>query len=164
MTLEEIKNIIITRSRALEICNTLHNAQIATTQSALIAAGMPLVVWAYQSGVVDDDLLAEFDEALLNSEGIYTIGSFTITDPDKEIYILKTAIATVNYTGIIKRKLNILGTAVVNVSIQDQAYLTLKTYDSATVTLDANNSSMLNVEAMIQQLLKFTEMEKQQYL
>lgn len=144
--LSSLIGTIISRTKTLEICDTLHDAQIATTESELISAGLSLAVYTYQTGIVDDALLGDFDEALLNSFGIYTVGSYTLTDPPEEIYILKTANVTVNMTGNNKVKINVLGTGDLTLIAGDKSYIFVKGYGDATISVSVSDNAMVYLD------------------
>lgn len=138
---------IIDRSKSQEICDTLHDAQVATTEDELIKAGLPLVVFAYQAGIVDDALLAsDFTEATLNENNIYTTGSFTIDDPEDEVYIMRDAVVTVNLTVGTNCKINVMGGGSLILVAGDQSYATVKAYDNSTLNITINDEAMVNLE------------------
>jgi hypothetical protein len=147
LTLSDIKNAIIANAKATEICDTLHDAQISTTEDELIAAGMPLVVYSYQTGIVDDTLLASFTEAKLNAVGIYTTGTVTLTNPLDEVFIMKLAHVTVNVTGNNKVKITVMGRATLTLVTNDQSWATVKMYNVSTATVTMNDTSMVSIES-----------------
>lgn len=146
LTFDDIKAAILSRARSIEICDTLQEVLVTTTEDELITAAMPLIVFAYQTGIVDDTLLDSFTEATLNAHGIYTAGTFTLANPE-EIFILKNADVTVNLSANSKCKINVLGTANLTVVAADNAYCFIKSYGNATVAITANNNSMINIES-----------------
>lgn len=146
MTLSEIKEAILNNTKTEDICDTLHDAMIAADEDELIESGLPLVVWSYQTGVVDDSLLAEFDEAKLNAAGIYSSGTFTLTNPEKELFILKSANVTINLTGTSRIKINVLGAATVTINASANTYTTLKMYDNSDATVTLDDAAMMHAE------------------
>lgn len=137
---------ILSRSKSLEICDTLHDVQNVTTEEDLIDAGLPLAIYAYQQGIVDDALLAsDFTEATLNSKGVYTTGTFTLTNPD-EIFIFRNANVTVNMTGGNKCKVNVLGGATLTIVAGDTSYAFIKGYGTAAIGVTANDNAIVNID------------------
>ena len=146
MALSDLKDAVLTASKQVEICTTLHKALLATTEEEFIEAGMPLALWTYQTGIVTDALLADFTEAKLNAFGVYTTGTFNLTDPATEIFVLKTANVTVNLTGNTKIKINACGNSVLAINADDNVYADVKLYDASATTLTQNNDSLINLE------------------
>jgi hypothetical protein len=148
MTLDDIKAAILANAMADEICDTLHEVMIAADEDALIEAALPLVVFAYQSGVITDALLAEFTESKLNAALIYTLASgYTINNPTDEVYLMKNATGTINVTGTNRAKVNAMGNSNFTINMSDSSFLSLKVYDSATVTLVASDGAMVTIDA-----------------
>lgn len=145
MALSDIQATILSRAKSIEICDTLHDVQNATTEDELIEAGLPLAVYSYHAGIVDDDLLSDFTEATLNSYNIFTTGSFTITNPTSEIYILKDAIVNLTISGTWNGKINVMGAATLNLTIGNTSYATVKVYDSAHANLTINDDAIVNL-------------------
>lgn len=145
MALSDIQATILSRAKSIEICDTLQEVVVATTEEDLIVAALPLAVFAYLSGIVDDTLLASFTEATLNAHGVYTTGTYTLTDPD-EIFILKDAVVTVNLTGTSKCKINALGACNVTIVAADNSYCFIRCYGNTSVTITAGNNSIINIE------------------
>lgn len=138
---------LVSRSKLIEICDTLHDVQNATTEDELIKAALPLGVYAYQAGIVDDALLAsDFTEATLNANGIYTTGSFTLTNPTDEVYILRNASVTINIDGSTNQKINVMGGGNLILVASNTSYATVKAYDSSTLNITINDEAMVNLE------------------
>lgn len=147
MALIDTINTIIARAKVDEICDTLHDVQNSSTEDELIEAALPLAVYAYQSGIVDDALLGDLTEANLNAHNIYTTGSFTLTNPDAEVYIMKDAVVTLVMSGSNYVKVNVLGGGTLHLTAGDTSYVTVKVYDSAIVTVEINDDAMVNLTA-----------------
>lgn len=145
MILADLKAAIIAKSKNAEICDILHDAQIAATESDLINSGLSLVVYCYQNGIVDDALLAEFSEANLNAAGIYTTGSFTITNPGMEIFVMKNASVTINVTGNNKAIITLMGGCGALINTEDNGFIDLKIYNVPIVNITMDDQSMVNV-------------------
>lgn len=146
MTLDDIKTLALSRSDRLEICDTTFDVAAAATEEELIKAALPDVIYAYQSGIVDDALLAEFDQANLNAVGIYSDGVFTLDDPEGEIFIMTGATVTVNMTGINKCRINAMGSCNLTLNISDNAGVSLVGYNGAVINLTLNDNARCNYE------------------
>lgn len=158
MTFSELKAAVLANTRPLEICEAYQEAQIAANYAALIDAGLKAPVWAYQSGVITDTLLAEIPEADLNAKGIYTSGTFSLTNPGfDEIYILKTANVTLTLDGNNKLSAVAMGGAMLTAGLADNAHFKFKAFntsqnaitleDASTACLELVDSSVNNVTA-----------------
>lgn len=138
---------IIDRTKRVEICDTLHDAQNATTEEELIQAGLPLVVYSYQTGIVDDALIAsDFTEATLNSFGIYTTGTFTFEDPEQETYIMRDAVVNISLSGFTNCKINVMGAGTLTLVAGDTSYATVKAYDNSVLDITINDDAMVALE------------------
>lgn len=146
MTLQEIKNLIISRSKELEVCDTLHDVQVAETKEEVIESGLSLLMYSYPNDIVDDDLLAEFDETLLNSYGIYTISNPAITNPSGDIFLLKTVQATITLDNENKCKIYISGNAEAMVNLSGSAYCRIDASLNAKPTLNISSQAMAFVD------------------
>lgn len=151
MALSDTIATIIDRTKRIEICDTLHDAQNATTEDELIKAGLALVVYAYQAGIVDDALLAsDFTEATLNANNIFTTGSFTLNDPFDEIFIMRNAVVTVNLAADLlldsRCKISIMGEAILILFANDKSYATVKAYDNSDLNITINDDAMVDLE------------------
>lgn len=146
MALSDTIATIISRSKSLEICDTLHDVQNATSEEQLIEAALPLAVYAYQAGIVDDALLSDLTEATLNTYDVFTTGTYTITNPTQEVYILKGAVVNITLSGTSYVKINVMGGGQLNLIAGNTSYATVKIYDSAIVTITINDEAMVNVD------------------
>ena len=146
MALSDTIATIISRQKTFELCDSLHDAQNATTEEELIEAGLPLVVYAYQTGIVDDALLgSDFTEATLNTYNVFSTGTFTISNPVKEVYIMKEANVTITLSGSNKVKINVMGGGTLTLTAGDTSYATVKLYDQATATVTINDNAMVDI-------------------
>ncbi len=130
MTFEELKTTILDRVKRLEICEAYQSALIAENKPALIAAAINLIEWTYESGIVDNTLLAEFDDADLNDAGIYK-ASFSLTNPSMDIYLLAGATGDIFLGEDIKRKIRILGSAELELVMSDNAHAEVKFFGAS---------------------------------
>lgn len=147
MALSDTIATIVSRSKRVEICDTLHDVQNALTEEELIQAALPLWVYGYQAGVVDDALLAsDFTEATLNANGIYTTGTFTIDDPENEVYIMRDAVVTINLNNSSNQKINVMGGGNLILVANDTSYATVKAYDASVLDITINDDAMVNLE------------------
>jgi hypothetical protein len=146
LALTDIKATITANARSQEICDSLHDALIATTEDELIDAGIPVIVYAYQSAIVDDALLSNFTEGNLNIKGIYTTGAFSLTNPDV-IFILKDAVMSITVDGNSKSKITCMGACNVTITSSDNAYVELRSYDDSVVNITANVNSLIDVQS-----------------
>lgn len=155
------KALLIARTKRVEICDTLHEVQNAITEDEMIKFGLPLAVYAYRSGIVDDALLgAEFTEAILNTNGVYTVGVFILTDTNNNIddfYIMKTADVTLTLTGNAKCKVQVMGAANLTLITNDTSYCTVKAYGNATLHITINDDSMVELETCENTISEITQ-------
>lgn len=157
MTLSDIQALI--KSRAKQHCfnEELQAVLLATTFPELIEAGIPIFEWAYQSGVVDDVLLEEFTEADLNPLGIYTKGTVTITNPTKEIFILKDTAATINVDSTNQASVVAMGKGTATINVSGNAYCKVSANDKCNLTIVVSNNAILNLDARDQSFQKITQ-------
>lgn len=148
MALSDIIDTIHSRTILLEICDSLPDVLVATTEDELIIAGKPFTLWAYQSGVVDDALLGDFTEATLNTYEIYTTGTYALTDPDPaiEIFIMKDAVVTIDITDRNKRKINVMGAPTVTINIGNSSYTTINGYNTSALTILIQDTAIVRME------------------
>lgn len=152
MALVDTIATIIDRSKRQEICDTLHDVQNAATEDDLIKAGHALFVFAYQAGIVDDALIAsDFTEATLNANNVYTTGTFTLNNPFDEIFICRDADVTVNLAADLvtdsRCKISVMGGGHLTLVAIDKSYATVKAYDSAVLDITINDEAMVNLES-----------------
>ncbi len=134
MTFDELKATILQNTRQYEICPVYQQVLIATDIPSLIAAGMSLIVWTYQTGVVPDDLIAEFPEADLNAAGIYTTGTFSLYNPTTNIYVLKDAVVSISLNGNNKCNVVMMGASQTTLVLAGNAYSEMKSYNTAVIS------------------------------
>lgn len=149
MTFDDIKAEILSRAKRLEMCDQFQAVILSTTETELITAALTptsLGVWAYQAGIVDDALLAEFDQANLNALNIYCTGSFSFDDPTTEVFILGDANCLILVASTNKAKINCLGSCVVTVTQKEQSFVDLHSYQNSTVTVNIQSNTSCNHE------------------
>lgn len=147
MTFDEVKALILSRSRAIGTCKAFHNANVATDYPSLIAAGtgmdtgdMNPVMWLSKKGIIDASLLTEVGETDLNAAGIYTTGTPTFTNPANDIVLLGDVIATIDFSGDNSADIFLGQDSALNLSIADNSFAEMKAYDSASITADVNDN------------------------
>lgn len=145
MSLPNIKAAILANSKREEICDTLQEVLLTTTEDDLIDKALPLIVAGYPAIVDDTVLHTEFTEATLNAHGVYTHGTFTLTNPD-EIFILADADVTVNVSGDNRSAIRIMGSATVAVNASDNAFVAIIAYHSPTVAVNTSDNAMVNID------------------
>ena len=124
------------------------------TEDGLIKAGLPLWVYGYQAGILDDALLAsDFTEATLNANGIYTTGSFAPVNPLGvfEVYIMRNAAVTITLTGNENCKIYVMGGGSLTLIAGDKSYATVKAYNTSSLNITINDEAMVDLQTRIVQ-------------
>lgn len=147
MTLEQIKTEILSRAKTNCISDSMQAVILATTHSQLIEAGRELIEWAFQTGVIDTDLLQEFTDSDLNAAGIYYKGSATISNPAMEIFAIGDAVLTVNVNTSIQVPITFLGSGRATINLSNNAYAKISGNDKSQINLFMSNNSVANIEA-----------------
>lgn len=165
MTFDELKAEFITRARRFEICDVMHDMMKSTTYQELIRAGIPMLVYGWRTGVVDDALLAEFPAGILEDNGIYYDALGTITHPPAvkfpyydsyELFIIKGDV-DIAFTGVDKYKLNLLQ-ADAAITTEDEVFLQIEAWNSS-YTVNASDSSIVMTNAVVLEDYHPTETE-----
>lgn len=141
LTFAALKAAILNNTKRLEVCPAYQAALLATDYQELITAGIDLIAWSYQAGVVDDYLITEFPESTLNANSIYTTGTFTLTNPANTIYIAKDATVLINLTGTAKADIYSMGNCTITVNASDSAYCDLKCYNAAVAVINLSGDA-----------------------
>lgn len=147
MTFEELKTEILNRAKVLELCPAYHAALIATDRPGLITAASELIVWSYQSDVVDDTLIEEFDDAELNAAGIYKNGEDLI-DPTGTVYYLKSGNPIVTISGDNSCKIIIMGAVSLNLTVTDNGFAEVKCFDDSVLEATIANNGLCFLETV----------------
>lgn len=128
MTLAELKQAITEPIKLKQINEDYQYLLTASTEDELINSFLDFFEWAYSIGVVTDTLMNGFTQSVLNDNGVYNTGTFTITNPATEdIYITGDANVTVNLTGNARSRVVVLtNNAVVSINASDNAYVKLQ--------------------------------------
>lgn len=142
MTFADIQAAILNAAKTTEVCDKYQDILLAATEQDIIDAGLDLFEWAYLSGVVSDDLIAEFDQSNLNANNIYFTGSHTVTSPTTPVYILGTAEVTVNLSGSDRCKITALKGSVLNLNAADQSYAAVKSTGAEVIAVLTGDAIM----------------------
>jgi len=142
MTFDEVKEEILNRSRIYDLCPAFHDVAIATSYADIIAIGNDLLIWAYQKGVLDDTLLAEFPTVDINAAGVYITGTPTLSNPSGDLFFLGNTDATVTMSGNAKCKINVAGSANITLTQEDTSYVQLRTYGNATSSITISDTAI----------------------
>ncbi len=157
MTFADLKIALLAAAKPLEICDAFFETKVAADYHELIEAGLRTPVWIYQSGVLTDALLGEIPESEMNDRGIYTTGSFSISDPDlSEIYLFKDAVVTLTLSGNKKLKVIIQGAATIDATLTDNAHLHVVGYNTAGIDVDCSNESSVCIDATDENVVAVT--------
>jgi hypothetical protein len=146
MTLSEIKAEIKSRAKTQCFNEALQGVLAASTEEELIEAGLTVVEWAYQAGIIDDALLSEFTEEKLNAAGIYTTGAYEINDPVGDVYLLKEAYGVITVTGTLKAKIIMMGSATGELTTSNNSHTTVHQYDQSSLEIALIGESIVNTE------------------
>ncbi|MCZ2085377.1 MAG: hypothetical protein LC112_14005 [Flavobacteriales bacterium] len=155
MTFNELKQEILNRAKLQDVCGTYQDILIAPNEAQLVAVSLPLLEWAYRSGIVDDTLINEVSNSTLEDNGIYRSGTHSLSNPSGVIYILGNSNVDIEMTGNSKCTFYIQTTGVVNIIAHDNSYSIVKMF-SGTLTLTTNDNSIGCVEMRNSQTSNFT--------
>lgn len=144
-TLSELKDEIRARSREDGMCENLQDALDAPDYETLVQTGIGYIRFVVESGIMDDDMISGIDEAILNDAGIYSTGTPVITNPDKEIYLLKNVVATINIDTPGKYRINAYMQAGVEINATNQAFIRVQGFDDADITLNQEDDILSHV-------------------
>lgn len=145
MTFADIKDTILTGAKKAEVCGEYINILTALTEQDIIDSAVDLSEWAFRSGIIDDALLLEFNQANLNTNQIYVTGPFTLTDPvKKDIYVFGDAEVEINIsTG--QYNIFMFSSSVVNLNITGTGYAQVKVFNG-TLNLVMEDDSVCSAE------------------
>jgi len=146
LTFAQLKQAIIDNTKPRELCEFIQDTLISVNENELIDSGLGIATWVYCNGVVDDALLAEFNQANLNAKGVYSSGITVLNDPAIDIFVMAGATVTVNLTGNSRRKIAVMGAGVLSVNLSDNAYAEIKAYGQAELNVNADNNSIAQIE------------------
>src|SRR5438552_2489127 len=142
-TFQQLKSAFLANARPKEFCKGFHDAQIATDQNSLILSNIDAAIWLYSSGVVTDSLLSQLDQNILNANGIYSSGTFNLTNPTGKIYVLGNAQVSLTANGNNATELHALGTGAVNITLANNGFCEMGAYLNAAVNVTASDSATL---------------------
>lgn len=147
MTTEEIKDIIRERSKR-EVCEILHDVLNAADADAMLAAGIPLMEYAYRLGIVDDSLLTETTPEAAEEVGVYFTGTHTIDDPEETVFVFRDAEVTVNITNTRARV--VCYTAGTTINVSGSGYIDLVADEGGQVELNISDDAIAKISASAQ--------------
>lgn len=169
LTFEEFRTEVLNRSKRIEVCDVYQAALNSTTYEALLLSSCGLYEWLYRTGIVDDAILGNIDEAVLNSYGIYMTGTFTLDNPIvadydgchsdyielesapdevQKLYFLKESVLnTLELHDSGNCELTAMGNSSITAYLSGNSKLVLKVLDEATATIILFGNSILCVES-----------------
>lgn len=147
MTLAEIKDLIKSRTKTHCFNEELQDVILATDLEEILEAGISIFEWAYQAKIVDDNLLDEFPEITLNNYGIYSTGTFTLINPDKEIFVVKDAEVTINISDSKKVAVVCMGNSSVTINISGNGFCKVSANDICNINISLSDSAIVNIDA-----------------
>lgn len=141
MTPTQIKDVILSVAKTTEICDAYQQILLAVTEQDIIDAGIAYAEWAYRSGIINDALLAEFDQLNLNANQIYLSGVHILNNPSGDVYVFGTANVTINMNGSSNCRVFGFSTSVININLSDQAFVKCKIFNAGLNLQQFNESS-----------------------
>ena len=142
MTYAELKREIIFRIATKMVTSDLQPVQLAATETDLIDAIKPILLFLVKNNILDAWLLAEFVQANLNAAGIYSNGTHALVNPDY-CMILLDADVTINNNGDNIAEVHHFGTSLLTVTCEDNSFMQLSLYGSSTSDITATDNSIL---------------------
>lgn len=144
-TLLDLQTEIRLRSREDGMCESLQDVLTAPDYAGVVQAGLSYIRYAVESGIMDDDMISGIPEATLNDAGVYSTGTPTITNPDKEIYLLKNVVATINITSPGKYRINAFMQATATINASNQAFVRVVAFDDAIINCSNTDTIISNI-------------------
>jgi len=99
MTFQEVKDAILSNAAKVDVCGQYHDILLSLTFDDIANAGLPLLEWAYRTGIIDDVLISEFPSLILSTNNIFTTGTHVVTNPTSDVYCFGNSNVTINLTG-----------------------------------------------------------------
>lgn len=149
MTFDEIKTVIITIAMPVEICEGYPDVVNATDENELISACREFIEWAYVQKLISESLINEISQPALNANKIYNTGTFTLTNPVQDVFIMGSANVTVNISDSRKHRIVILGAGIATINLSNNSYARVQKLQSTsdvTITLSDNASCNFHFE------------------
>lgn len=145
MTFEEIKAAILSGSMPLEICEGYPDVVNATNEDELISAGREFIEWGYQQKILTESLINEISQPALNANKIYNTGTFTLTNPVQDVFIMGNANVTINISDSKKHRIVILGAGIATINLSGNSYARVqKLQSTSNVTITLNDKASCN--------------------
>lgn len=142
MTFTEVKELVLNKARKRTVCGNYVEALSATTYSELLTAAGTLIDYLYNAEIVTDELLGEVSESTLNSYGVYSTGSFSLTNPSAtKLYILKNAVVNLTLNGNNKIDVFISGGATLNLTSSSNSNAKIQARGQSVVNITHSNYS-----------------------
>jgi hypothetical protein len=141
MTFQQLKDALLVNARQADVCGAYQDILIANNEQDIITAGLPLLEWAYRTGILTDGLLNEFDEPTLNANGVYRTGVHVLNNPVGDLYFLGNSSATINLSGTSKCKIFSVTSGVIEENLADSTYIVNKIF-SGLLVLTQNDKSI----------------------
>lgn len=160
-----LKDFIVAKAKSrLQVCDGLHELQLATDYISILQAGCYNYVWAYQSNIVIDSDVLEFPEENLVQFGIYARGPYTLTNPvssqylgchgyylenesapgeGQTIFVVVDAHMTLTLSGDNKTNVYVMGNGVLTLNMSGQAKSDVRVFNNAQVTATISDGAVL---------------------
>lgn len=152
-----LKQEILTFAKRQEVCPAYQIALQAETEADLIAAGLDMALWVYESGIVTDAQLSLFDQPTLNANGIYSDGTSYIGGSILPIHCFSAAslyldlskedTATATFHSASTGTVNMSGTSYAQIKCLGNSSLTINLSDNASLSLEIGGSALVTVNA-----------------
>lgn len=165
-TFSEVKAEILLRASKLETCILYNRIMQCEDTLSLLKVCCGLYLWAYQNNVVSDDMFSIFGESDLNKYGIYTTGSYTLTDPDgfdgchdytinqedippsaQELFFANDVIVTLNISSDHRYSVKCLGTSQVIINVGDGAFCNILASNQSEVTVNISGTGNICIDS-----------------
>jgi len=141
MDFNQLKQALLAQAKLADVCGAYQDILIANNESEIIVAGLPLLDWAYRTGILTDDLLNEFDESLLNANGVYRTGTHYLEAPTMDLYFLGDSNAQIIMVGSGRCKVFSVTTGTITEILNGQSYVINRVY-SGGFNLTQNDDSI----------------------
>jgi hypothetical protein len=145
MTFLQLKTELLKRSAKAEVCSDFPLAFDTSNEIDFIKNFKHLGYWAYASQILDATLIAEFSQANLNSEEIFTIGTHVLSNP-KDVLVLENAVVTINLTGNNICNVKHFSTSLITINLDDNSYVDFKSYRNGTFQISAIKNASSKIE------------------
>lgn len=146
LTFQDLKSAILNKASEYDTCEAYWEAMVTKDHQELINVCIPYMEYLIRTNSLTDDLLSEFDEAvILNPNGIYTTNA-TVTNPNVEIFVLKSAAVDIELNNAWRHNVVIMGNAVANITVSNNTFVKVKTWKNSSVQIVVNDTSAACIE------------------